>query len=143
MAINRWCVDRYEPVVRWALKHPKPLFSVVAVVTLATFIPFLHLGSQFMPTLEEGSILYMPTTAPGISIGEAKKLLQLQDQILKSFPEVKSVFGKAGRADTATDIAPLSMMETTIVLKPQAEWPKRKSLEQLIAEMDRALRLPG
>ena len=84
----------------------------------------------------------MPTTAPGISIGEAKKLLQLQDQILKSFPEVKSVFGKAGRADTATDIAPLSMMETTIVLKPQAEWPERKSLEQLIAEMDRALRLP-
>ena len=143
MAINRWCVDLYEPVVRWALKHPKRLLSVVAVVTLVTFIPFLHLGSQFMPTLEEGSILYMPTTAPGISIGEAKKLLQLQDQILKSFPEVKSVFGKAGRADTATDIAPLSMMETTIVLKPQAEWPERKSLEQLIAEMDSALRLPG
>jgi copper/silver efflux system protein len=143
MAINRRCVDLYEPVVPWALKHPKPLFSVVAVVTLTTLIPFLHLGSQFMPTLEEGSILYMPTTAPGISIGEAKKLLQLQDQILKSFPEVKSVFGKAGRADTATDIAPLSMMETTIVLKPQAEWPERKPLEQLIAEMDRALRLPG
>ena len=142
-AVNRWCVGIYEPVVRWALKHPKRLLSVVAAMTLITVIPFLHLGSQFMPTLEEGSILYMPTTVPGISIGEAKKLLQLQDELLKSFPEVKSVFGKAGRADTATDIAPLSMMETTIVLKPEAEWPQRKSLKQLIAEMDSALRVAG
>jgi copper/silver efflux system protein len=142
-AINEWCVGVYEPVVRWALKHPKRLLSVVAAVTLITVIPFFRLGAQFMPTLEEGSLLYMPTTVPGISIGEAKKLLQLQDELLKSFPEVKSVFGKAGRADTATDIAPLSMMETTIVLKPQAEWPEQKSLEQLIAEMDSALRIPG
>ena len=127
---------------------------------------YFRLGSEFMPPLHEGSILYMPTTLPGISVAQAQELLETQDRVLASFPEVERVFGKAGRADTSTDPAPFSMMETTVILKPESEWrprerwfsswapdwvarplrifwPDRISYEDLISEMDQALRIPG
>jgi copper/silver efflux system protein len=94
------------------------------LIVLLTVPVYFRLGSEFMPPLDEGALLYMPTTLPGISVTEAQRLLQAQDKIIKSFPEVERVFGKAGRAETATDPAPFSMMETVIVLKPQSEWPK-------------------
>lgn len=116
----------YEPVIDWVLDHKKKTL-VFALVAMTSIIPgFMLLGSEFMPTLHEGSLLYMPTALPGISVSEAQKLLTKQDQIIKSFPEVDTVFGKAGRADTSTDTAPMSMFETTIVLKPNTEWRKNK-----------------
>jgi copper/silver efflux system protein len=156
----------YDPVVRWTLRWKK-LVIAGAVVMVALTVPlFWILGSEFMPTLDEGSLLYMPSTMPGISIAESQKLLQVTDQILMSFPEVDHVLGKAGRADTATDPAPLSMLETVVVLKPQSEWRKQPvwysswapnwllpalrhitpdhiSQPQLIAEMNDALKIPG
>jgi len=116
----------YEPVIDWALKNKKKML-VGALVSMLSIIPgFMLLGSEFMPTLHEGSLLYMPTALPGVSVGEAQRLLTEQDKIIKSFPEIESVFGKAGRADTSTDTAPMSMFETTIVLKPKSEWRKNK-----------------
>ncbi len=114
----------YEPAIHWVLKHKRKTFAF-AFVGMASIIPaFMILGSEFMPTLHEGSLLYMPTALPGISVSEAQRILTKQDQILKSFPEVDTVFGKAGRADTSTDTAPLSMIETTIVLKDKSKWRK-------------------
>ncbi|MEK6579251.1 MAG: CusA/CzcA family heavy metal efflux RND transporter [Bdellovibrionota bacterium] len=116
----------YEPIIEWVLVHKKKTL-VFSLLGLASVIPaFMILGSEFMPTLHEGSLLYMPTALPGISVSEAQRVLTLQDKILKSFPEVDTVFGKAGRADTSTDTAPLSMFETTIVLKPKSEWRRNK-----------------
>ncbi len=163
--ISRALHRLYEPPARFALKHPK-IMIVGALFLLLSCIPvYLRLGSEFMPPLNEGTILYMPTTLPGISVAQAEKLLQTQDRILKSFHEVERVHGKAGRAETSTDPAPLSMMETVVVLKPQHEWrevkrwysalpkvfheplthiwPDRISYDQLIDEMDSALRFPG
>ena len=101
------------------------LTIIAALLIVALTVPvYFRLGSEFMPPLDEGALLYMPTTLPGISVTEAQRLLQVQDKIIKSFPEVERVFGKAGRAETATDPAPFSMMETVIVLKPQDQWPK-------------------
>jgi Cu(I)/Ag(I) efflux system membrane protein CusA/SilA len=165
--VSRVLFAVYEPACRFVLRHPKSTI-LAAVLVVATTIPaYLGLGHEFMPRLNEGVFLYMPTTLPGISVSEASRLLQLQDRILKSFPEVDVVFGKAGRAETSTDPAPFSMMETTVVLKPTAEWrakprfysswapewlqglalrriwPDRISWEELEAEMDRALRIPG
>ncbi len=111
----------YEPVCRWVLDHRKATLGVALLLVLSTFPIFLKLGSEFMPPLNEGALLYMPTSLPGLSVTEAQRLLQAQDKILKSFPEVETVFGKAGRADTSTDMAPFSMLETTVVLKPGAE----------------------
>ena len=109
-----------------------------------TLYPFAKLGSEFMPPLDEGDIVYMPTTFPGISITKAKELLQQTDKILYRFPEVQQVFGKVGRAETATDPAPLSMIETIIRLKPKAQWPDPdKTTSELISEMDRAIAFPG
>jgi Cu(I)/Ag(I) efflux system membrane protein CusA/SilA len=116
---------------------------VAGLVLLASLWPASKLGSEFMPTLNEGSLLYMPTTLPGLSVTQAQKLLQQQDRILKSFPEVESVFGKAGRAMTATDPAPLEMFETTINLKPEDQWRDGMTVDKLIAEMDKALQFPG
>ena len=110
----------YERPCRAVLRHPKTTIAVALLAMLATVPVFLKLGSEFMPPLYEGSILYMPTTLPGISVTEAERLLQVQDRILKSFPEVERVFGKAGRAETSTDPAPFSMMETTVILKPES-----------------------
>lgn len=114
----------YEPILEWALKHKKQVLGF-AIAGIISVVPgFMMLGSEFMPTLHEGSLLYMPTALPGVSVSEAQRILIVQDKILKSFPEVESVFGKAGRAETSTDTAPLSMIETTIVLKPKSEWRK-------------------
>ncbi|MBI2092002.1 MAG: efflux RND transporter permease subunit [Deltaproteobacteria bacterium] len=116
----------YEPPCRFVLKYPKKTILAAFLLMLTTVPVFLMLGSEFMPPLNEGSILYMPTTLPGISVTEAQKLMQKQDEILRSFPEVETVFGKAGRAETSTDPAPFSMMETTVILKPHDEWREVK-----------------
>jgi copper/silver efflux system protein len=123
--ISRVLMKLYEPVVRLVLRHQWTTIGVAVLIVALTVPVFFKLGSEFMPPLDEGVLLYMPTTMPGISVTEASKLLQVQDKIIKSFPEVDRVFGKAGRADTATDPAPFSMMETIVVLKPHTEWPKR------------------
>ncbi len=116
----------YEPIIDWVLRHKKKTLTFAFMGILSIIPGFMLLGSEFMPTLHEGSLLYMPTALPGISVSEAQRVLTLQDQILKTFPEVDTVFGKAGRADTSTDTAPLSMVETTITLKPSSEWRKEK-----------------
>jgi len=164
--ISRIIFRVYEPACRVVLRFPKATV-LAALALVAVSIPFyFRLGGEFMPPLNEGTILYMPTTLPGISVSQAQDLLQKQDRILKSFPEVERVFGKAGRADTSTDPAPLSMMETTVVLKPpdqwrpkkrwysswmpeflkplvQPIWPDRISWEELVADMDQAMQIPG
>ncbi len=122
--ISRPLMRIYHPVVEFVLRHPWATVGSAVLVVALTVPVFFRLGSEFMPSLDEGVLLYMPTTLPGISVTEAQKLLQAQDQVLKSFPEVDRVFGKAGRADTATDPAPFSMMETVVVLKPPSQWPK-------------------
>lgn len=122
--ISRRLFAVYEPVLNWTLKHKKTALAVALAAILSIVPGFAMLGSEFMPTLHEGSLLYMPTALPGVSVTEAQRLLTVQDQILKSFPEVDTVFGKAGRSETPTDTAPLSMIETTIVLKPKSEWRK-------------------
>lgn len=122
--ISRPLMRIYHPIVELVLRHQWVTIGIAALVVAATIPVFNRIGSEFMPPLDEGSLLYMPTTVPGISVTEAQKVLQIQDKILKSFPEVERVFGKAGRAETATDPAPFSMMETVILLKPQSEWPK-------------------
>src|SRR3546814_15629398 len=105
--------------------------------------PLSRLGSEFMPPLYEGDLLYMPTTLPGVSVDEAAQILQVTDRLIRQRPEVARVFGKAGRADSATDPAPLSMLETTILLKPRSEWPAGQTLDGLIRDLDRSVRLPG
>jgi Cu(I)/Ag(I) efflux system membrane protein CusA/SilA len=156
----------YEPVVRWSLRWKWSVIGGAAVLILATVPVFRHLGSEFMPPLHEGSLFYMPTTMPGISIGEAQRLVQVSDRTIKQFPEVDRVLGKAGRAETSTDPAPLSMLETVITLKPTSEWrrvdtwysgwapewmksvlrrvtPDHISEEKLVEEMNAALSYPG
>ncbi|NLJ29297.1 MAG: efflux RND transporter permease subunit [Deltaproteobacteria bacterium] len=124
--ISRPLMRLYHPFVEFVLRHPWPTIMAAVLTVILTIPAFMRLGSEFMPPLDEGVLLYMPTTLPGISVTEAQALLQTQDKILKSFPEVESVFGKAGRAETATDPAPFSMMETVVVLKPPARWPRVK-----------------
>jgi len=141
--ISRFLFRVYEPVVRWALKKRKFVISVALLMIVITVPAFKGLGSEFMPPLWEGSFLYMPTAIPGISIEKAKEMLHMQNKILKSFPEVDRVFGKAGRAETPTDPAPLSMFETIVSLKPPQEWRKGMTVEKLKAEMDQALQFPG
>jgi Cu(I)/Ag(I) efflux system membrane protein CusA/SilA len=141
--LNRFLIWIYRPVIRGVLKA-KTLTIVLAFAMLAvTIIPARQLGTEFMPNLNEGTLFYMPTTLPGISITKAAELLQMQDRIIKTFPEVESVFGKAGRASTATDPAPTEMYETVINLKPQAEWRVGVTVDSLISEMDKALQFPG
>jgi copper/silver efflux system protein len=164
--ISRILIWAYEPICRWSLRW-KWIVLAGAVATVALTVPvFERLGSEFMPPLDEGTLLYMPSTLPGISVGEAQRLLQTQDKIIKQFPEVDTVMGKAGRAETSTDPAPFSMMETVIVLKPHEEWrhvdtwysdsapewakpmlrritSDRLSTEQLVQRMNDALKLPG
>ncbi|MFZ2447609.1 MAG: CusA/CzcA family heavy metal efflux RND transporter [Syntrophobacteraceae bacterium] len=122
--ISRPLMKVYHPVVEFVLRHQYSTIVAAALVVILTVPVFQRLGWEFMPPLDEGALLYMPTTVPGISVTEAQRVLQIQDKIIKSFPEVERVFGKAGRAETATDPAPFSMMETVIILKPQSEWPK-------------------
>ena len=141
--INRALIWLYRPVIRLVLRIPA--LTVVAAIAIlgATVWPALQLGSEFMPSLNEGTLLFMPVTLPGLSVTKAAELLQTQDRIIKSFPEVESVFGKAGRAMTATDPAPVEMSETVVNLKPPSEWPAGMTLDQLIAKMNAALQFPG
>jgi Cu(I)/Ag(I) efflux system membrane protein CusA/SilA len=141
--VSRVLFAVYEPMCNFVLEHRKTVI-VGAIVLMAITAPvYFKLGSEFMPPLNEGTVLYMPTTLPGLSVTEAAKLLQIQDKILMTFPEVERVFGKAGRADTSTDPAPLSMMETTVVLKDKRYWRKGMTWEKLISEMDAKMQIPG
>jgi Cu(I)/Ag(I) efflux system membrane protein CusA/SilA len=164
--ISRIMIRVYEPVCAWALRWKWFVIFGAIVLSVATIPIFLKLGSEFMPPLDEGTLLYMPSTLPGISVSEAQRLMQVQDRILRQFPEVESVLGKAGRAETSTDPAPFSMMETIVALKPPSQWrkvdtwystwapawmehllsrfwPDHISTEQLTEQMDTALKLPG
>jgi Cu(I)/Ag(I) efflux system membrane protein CusA/SilA len=164
--ISRHMIRAYEPVVTWSLRWKWAVLITAFALVLVTIPVFMRLGSEFMPPLDEGSLFYMPTTMPGISIGEAQKLLQVTDRIIKQFPEVDRVLGKAGRAETPTDPAPLSMLETVITLKPKSEWrrvdtwysawapewmkkvlrritPDTISSELLVNQLNEALKLPG
>ncbi|GLK77631.1 cation transporter [Methylopila jiangsuensis] len=141
--VNRILIAIYRPIIRGVLRA-KTLTLALALAALAISVwPATRLGSEFMPPLDEGTLMYMPTTLPGLSITKAAELLQMQDRIIRSFPEVRSVFGKAGRAATATDPAPTEMFETIINLKPRGEWRPGVTTESLKAEMDRALQFPG
>jgi Cu(I)/Ag(I) efflux system membrane protein CusA/SilA len=140
---NRFLMRVYRPVITAVLERPWTALGIAAVVLAVSLYPASRIGSEFMPTLNEGTLLYMPTTLPGLSITKAAQILQTQDRIIKSFPEVESVWGKAGRADTATDPAPLEMFETVINLKPQELWPSGMTTDRLIAALDKALQFPG
>ena len=141
--VNRFLVSAYRPIIHQVLAHPV-LTLVLAVATMAlTILPARQLGSEFMPSLNEGTLFYMPSALPGMSVTEAATLLQTTDRVIKTFPEVESVYGKAGRADTATDPAPLEMFETVINLKPESQWRPGMTVDKLIAEMDAALKFPG
>ncbi len=164
--ISRRLIRLYEPVASWSLRHKWRVIEIAVVIVLVTVPAFMKLGSEFMPPLDEGAIFYMPTTMPGISITEAQKLLQVTDRIIKQFPEVDRVLGKAGRAETSTDPAPLSMLETVVMLKPESEWRKvgtwysawapewlkgilrritsdHISREELVNRLNGALKIPG
>ena len=141
--INRLLLFLYSPVVRFVLRFKIGVIVIALIVLAATVVPLNRLGGEFMPPLNEGDLLYMPTTLPGISITKARELLQQTDRIIKTFPEVKRVFGKVGRAETATDPAPISMLETTIMLKPKSEWREGMTTEKLIEELDRTINIPG
>jgi len=141
--ISRWLVGAYAPVVRWVVRRRALTIATAAALIVATIPAYLRLGSEFMPPLNEGVILYMPTAPPGMSMTEASTVLQTMDRKLKEFPEVETVFGKIGRARTATDPAPLGMVEATITLKPRDQWRPGMDWDTLIAEMDAALHWPG
>ena len=141
--ITRFLTKLYHPVVDFVLKKRWLVLIVALLTMLVTIIPYKKIGTEFMPPLYEGDLLYMPTTLPGISITKAKEILQQTDRIIKTFPEVKSVFGKIGRADTPTDPAPLSMLETTIQLKPESEWREGMTHEKLVEELNAAIQFPG
>jgi Cu(I)/Ag(I) efflux system membrane protein CusA/SilA len=164
--VSRRLIRVYEPVVRWTLRWKWLVIGAAVAVIIATIPVFRHLGSESMPPLDEGAILYMPTTLPGISISQAQQLLQVSDRMIRQFPEVDRVLGKAGRAETATDPAPLSMLETVVTLKPRAGWPRIDtwyspwapewakrvlrhftpdiiSTEELVSHMNAALKIPG
>ncbi len=141
--VNRVLTWAYRPVIRFALRFRWGTILVALAVLLASLWPASRLGTEFMPTLNEGTLFYMPTTLPGLSITKAAELVHTQDKIIKSFPEVASVFGKAGRASTATDPAPTEMFETVINLKPENEWRSGITVDKLIAEMDKSLQFPG
>ncbi|HET7061336.1 MAG TPA: CusA/CzcA family heavy metal efflux RND transporter [Nitrosospira sp.] len=141
--LNRLLIRIYRPIIAWVMRWKKLTIVAATLVLAITVIPATRLGSEFMPALNEGSLLYMPITLPSVSVTKSAELLQTQDKIIKSFPEVASVFGKAGRANTATDPAPLEMAETIINLKPESEWRAGMTLDRLITQMDLALQLPG
>jgi Cu(I)/Ag(I) efflux system membrane protein CusA/SilA len=141
--INRFLIWIYHPVIKLVLKAKVVVVIAAAIVLAFSYVPWTRIGSEFMPPLNEGDLLYMPTTLPGISITKAKELLQQTDRIIASFPEVEQVFGKIGRADTATDPAPLSMIETTITLKPETQWRPNMTTEKLVRELDKAIQFPG
>jgi Cu(I)/Ag(I) efflux system membrane protein CusA/SilA len=141
--LNRWLIAIYRPVIDAVLRRKQATIAAALLAMGLTLYPVMKLGSEFMPTLNEGTLFYMPASLPGMSVTKAAELLQTQNKIIKSFPEVASVYGKAGRAQTATDPAPLEMFETVINLNPQQEWRPGMTTDKLIAEMDKALQFPG
>ena len=141
--VNRALVRLYEPVLTWALKHPQPVIGAAVLLLGATLYPITHLGGEFLPPLDEGDLLYMPSALPGISAGKVTQLLQQTDRLIKSVPEVATVFGKAGRAESATDPAPLEMLETTIQFKPRSEWRRGMTPDRLVQQLDQIVRIPG
>ncbi|MHB2033286.1 MAG: efflux RND transporter permease subunit [Gemmatimonadaceae bacterium] len=141
--LNAWLIRLYRPVIDAVLRYRGVVVTVALAVLALSWIPWSRMGSEFMPPLDEGTLLYMPTTMPGISVARAQELLRIEDAILMRFPEVAQVWGKAGRANTATDPAGLDMSETTITLKPAAQWPAGMTQDRLVAAMDSALRIPG
>jgi len=141
--INNFLLYVYKPFINLVLKYRKATLLFTLILILLTVIPLSQIGTEFMPPLNEGDMLYMPTTLPGISISKAKEILQQTDKIIASFPEVKTVFGKIGRAETATDPAPLSMIETTITLHHEEKWREGVTLESLTEEMNNAIQFPG
>ena len=141
--LNRLLIAVYRPLLNAVLRVPK-LTLVVAALLLGTSLwPLQHIGGEFMPRLDEGDLLYMPSALPGLSAGKASELLQQTDRLIKTVPEVLSVYGKAGRAETATDPAPMEMFETTIQFKPQREWRAGMTQDKLVDELDRIVRVPG
>jgi Cu(I)/Ag(I) efflux system membrane protein CusA/SilA len=141
--VNRFLIRVYRPVIVLVLRWKKAVITLAVAILAITLYPASKIGSEFMPALNEGTLLYMPTSLPGMSVTKAAEVIQTQDRIIKSFPEIASVFGKAGRATSATDPAPLEMFETTINLKPESEWRPGMTIDALIAEMDSALQFPG
>jgi len=141
--VSRGLIASYRPVLDTVLRFPRLTLALAGALLLLSLIPFLRLGSEFMPPLDEGTLLYMPTALPGLSAGKAGQLLQLTNRMIKTVPEVDHVFGKAGRAETATDPAPLEMFETTVTFKPRSEWRPGMTPEKLREELDRAVRVPG
>ncbi len=141
--LNRWLRRAYQPLLGMVLAHPVHTLVIALIVTLIGLWPLSRIGSEFIPPLDEGDLMYMPTTYPGLSIGKARELLQQTDRLIAGVPEVKSVFGKIGRAETATDPAPLTMIETFIQLKPRDQWRLGLTTEDLIAELDARVDIPG
>lgn len=141
--LNRGLIAIYKPLLSKVLNFPKVTLAVAFILVLITLYPLSKLGSEFMPPLDEGDLLYMPTALPGLSVSKASEILQLSDRLIKTVPEVKSVFGKTGRAETATDPAPLEMLETTIQFKPREEWRAGMTPEKLVKELDARLKIPG
>ncbi len=141
--INRFLIAVYRPVINVVLAYPKAVLAFSAVIVVVGLWPATQLGDEFMPALDEGDLMYMPTTFPGVSIGKAQELLQQTDKMIKQMPEVVRVFGKIGRAETATDPAPLTMMETTILLKPRSEWREGMTLSKLKQELNDVINYPG
>ncbi|HLQ25083.1 MAG TPA: efflux RND transporter permease subunit [Acidiferrobacterales bacterium] len=141
--LNRALIAGYQPLIRKVLANPRMTIGIALILLLLTAIPFFRLGSEFMPPLEEGDLLYMPTAQPGLSAGKVLEILQQTDRMIASFPEVERVFGKAGRAETATDPAPLEMFETTVQFKPKSQWRPGMTQEKLIAAMDASMKFPG
>jgi Cu(I)/Ag(I) efflux system membrane protein CusA/SilA len=141
--INRFLIFLYRPLLDFVLRHPKAILTASGLLVIAAIVPLTELGSEFMPPLVEGDLLYMPSALPGLSADKASQLLQQTDKVLMQFPEVQRVFGKVGRAETATDPAGLEMFETTIQFKPQSEWPSGMTQDQLIDKMNSALQIPG
>jgi len=141
--VNRLAMAGYRPLIGFALRHPRLILAASLLLALATIWPYLRLGTEFMPELDEGDLLYMPTTLPGVSADTVRALLQQTDRLIKTIPEVERVFGKAGRADTATDPAPFEMLETTIMLKPRDQWRPGMTPQKLREELDRVVQVPG
>jgi Cu(I)/Ag(I) efflux system membrane protein CusA/SilA len=141
--LNRWLAAGYKPVLTSSLNRPAVTITVAVIVMLSALLPYQKLGVEFLPALDEGDLLYMPSTLPGLSIGKAAELLQQTDRLIKQVPEVKQVFGKIGRADTATDPAPLTMIETTIQLHPREDWREGQTLDGIKDELNRIVKVPG
>ncbi|MBT0960308.1 efflux RND transporter permease subunit [Denitromonas iodatirespirans] len=141
--LNRWLIVAYRPLLDAVLRFPKATLALAVMLLFASLWPLQHIGSEFMPPLDEGDLLYMPTALPGLSAGKAAELLQQTDRLIRSVPEVKSVYGKAGRAATATDPAPLVMFETTIQFKPREQWRPGLTPDMLVDELDKTVRVPG